>query len=779
MNLHSNIVRTFREDFAPLSEIIPDPGDTSDDLVRSIGLLLRYMDGKESAVTAFSSARQVDIQGKNSDICILFLAIWTRASLIQSPVVKERVPEAWSLLRNAQSLISDETPREIKAFIIATEALCLRSQGRIAEQDQKIHEAIGSLDAKSPRRWATILLDLAPLLADSGRLSEISTEIDRLEANTAFRNVLPQIALVRFVNAVETCQIQNALQIMPRLPETGAQILPARNFRQYASLLNILQEIAEGERQTGMSSDQAQQELPDWALVLRCLAGQSLPQALSWARVHEKKNEFNMLSNSFISFNLLRTELANRNSIAARRLLELRTSRGNIHYLDPFFHSRIELLEGKEENAARMLAAALQACIEHDARPRLEMELHLSAEMPRGFPLRLVPSPVRTPKTVVSIASPARPAPSNKLPAETLAPCLKRIIGSSPSMQSVRRTITRFASLDVPILVCGETGTGKELVSRALHDESARAQYPFMAVNCGAISESLLESELFGHEKGAFTGASASHAGLFEEAAKGTLLLDEIGDISPRIQVALLRVLETGEIRRVGSAKPRQIQCRLLAATNNDLSVMAESGKFRADLLFRLRRLEIIIPPLRNRKEDILPLANHFLNDSRAPEIQAMMSEDLCRLLIKYPWPGNVRELRNAIERMRLMNSDKLHYTAADLELPQLTGINSAQIHTDTSTSPMFSANSDYAAQGSIHNDCLNKGRSAIRRIELLRDLFRQHRSMTRDEIIRTLRISPNTATRDLQELVRRKYIERIEPSASPRSVYFKLREFI
>jgi transcriptional regulator with PAS, ATPase and Fis domain len=196
------------------------------------------------------------------------------------------------------------------------------------------------------------------------------------------------------------------------------------------------------------------------------------------------------------------------------------------------------------------------------------------------------------------------------------------------------------------VLIVGETGTGKELVARALHEESERAAEPFLAVNCGAISESLLESELFGHESGAFTGARRAHRGLFEAAGRGTLLLDEIGDTSPRLQVALLRVLETGEVRPVGSSTSRKVRCRVLAATNADLTGMVGEGRFRKDLYFRLDRIAIRIPPLRERGEDILSLADHFLSEDRHDGHRPTMSEALKAALLAHQWSGNVRELR-------------------------------------------------------------------------------------------------------------------------------------
>jgi len=212
-------------------------------------------------------------------------------------------------------------------------------------------------------------------------------------------------------------------------------------------------------------------------------------------------------------------------------------------------------------------------------------------------------------------------------------------------------------------LITGETGTGKELVARAVHRRSAQEAMPFIKVNCAAIPETLLESELFGHTRGAFTGASQDRAGLFEAANGGTLLLDEIGDVPPAMQVKLLRVLQEREVRRVGENRARAINVRVLAATNRDLLADVHSARFRQDLYYRLRVVEIVVPPLRDRREDILPLARQLLASSarRFGRKTPGLMPEAANLLLRYAWPGNVRELENALERaVALAQSDRI-----------------------------------------------------------------------------------------------------------------------
>jgi transcriptional regulator with PAS, ATPase and Fis domain len=211
----------------------------------------------------------------------------------------------------------------------------------------------------------------------------------------------------------------------------------------------------------------------------------------------------------------------------------------------------------------------------------------------------------------------------------------------------------RVAQVDSTVLITGESGSGKERIARLLHDESTRAAGPFIAVNCGAIAETLLESELFGHMRGAFTGATTDRLGLFEAANHGTLLLDEIGEVSKAMQVKLLRALQEREIRRLGENKTRKVDVRILAATNRDLAQEVADGAFRQDLYYRIKVIDLHVPALRERKDDILPLARVLLADAalRMKRKLPVLAADTADQLLRYGWPGNVRELENAMER--------------------------------------------------------------------------------------------------------------------------------
>ena len=227
-----------------------------------------------------------------------------------------------------------------------------------------------------------------------------------------------------------------------------------------------------------------------------------------------------------------------------------------------------------------------------------------------------------------------------------------QIIGDSPAMREVFRLIERTAASDKPILIQGESGTGKELVARALHQASPLRERPLVVINCAALPETLLESELFGHEKGAFTGAVSAKPGLFEVADGGSLLIDEVGELAGSLQAKLLRVLEDGSLRRLGSVKERRVQVRLIAATNCDMAAEVEARRFREDLYYRINVLTIHLPPLRDRPGDVRRLVEHFVGE------EWNLEPSVIPLLERYSWPGNIRQLQNAIERAKILAHD-------------------------------------------------------------------------------------------------------------------------
>jgi len=264
----------------------------------------------------------------------------------------------------------------------------------------------------------------------------------------------------------------------------------------------------------------------------------------------------------------------------------------------------------------------------------------------------------------------------------------EQVIGSSPALEAALEQVERVAPTDSTVLIQGETGTGKELIAHAIHNLSSRCGRPFVRLNCAAIPLDLLESELFGHEKGAFTGAIAQKIGRFELANKGTLFLDEVGDIPPGLQPKLLRVLQEQEFERLGSAVTHQVDVRLVAATNRNLMDMVSQAEFRSDLYYRLNVFPLLLPPLRERREDIPALVTHFVEifgRRMGREIQHIPSETMSALS-SYQWPGNIRELQNLIERAVILSNEGVLPNPLPAGWNQAATIASASIATPVTT---------------------------------------------------------------------------------------------
>jgi DNA-binding NtrC family response regulator len=268
------------------------------------------------------------------------------------------------------------------------------------------------------------------------------------------------------------------------------------------------------------------------------------------------------------------------------------------------------------------------------------------------------------------------------------------LVGSGPAMEKLVAQIERVAASETRVCILGETGTGKELVARAIHEKSPRREQPFITLNCAAVPAELIESELFGHEKGAFTGAAAKHLGKFEQAEGGTLFLDEIGDMPVTMQAKLLRVLEEGEVERVGGDKPIKVSVRVVVATHRNLEELVKQNAFRRDLFHRVYVFPLILPPLRERPEDFAELAAHFAGQVAAQNgwKEKIFAADAIVELRKYGWPGNVRELRNVVERLILLSADE-NITAADVRLI---------LPTSDSASTGSNAAADSAATGTL-----------------------------------------------------------------------------
>jgi DNA-binding NtrC family response regulator len=748
-------------------------GGPSGPLEEALLALAEAVRGKVDAEEALSAAREVPASGHDAGLYLLFLigqiAVASRAA---------RVAEMFALLARAKSMVRRDTPVELRARLLNSEATMASRAGNMVESERLSRKAL-DLVASDSAHYPHLFLTVANFLGNLGRGAEVEYLFAEL-SEEVHRSHAAGIAVAKLRNATFIGQVADAVCFLKQVPNNPAveafhgPVLP-HNRALIRLMLRHWHTPLAAAAKAGLAGaafmDASGNELLDWELVSDCLARRDPQQALARARVMAAENvEAQVNEYGFDAYALVRAELSAGNGEAGRRIIEVRRRRGNCAYIDDFFLARAELLAGHEEEAGRHFAAVRAACERYRAQPRLEFELHLSCELSAGQGVYLV-------RLAGECAKPSRaqaPTPTPDRAEQSDGGAAAQLLGASAAMAKVREQIASFAPLDAPVLITGETGTGKEVAALALHQAGPGNAQPYLAINCGAISEDLLESELFGHRKGAFTGASRARKGVFEEAGEGTVLLDEIGEMPPRLQVAMLRVLECGEIRPVGASRTKTIHCRILAATNADLDLMARESRFREDLLFRLKRLELRLPSLRESPGDVVLLAEHFLALDRRDGEKPVMSESLKAELRSRNWKGNVRELRNAIERMRLLNSDKVAYDMIEWRTAEPSALKPSN-----SDDPAGSARGAPARNAVPQREApaLQGGRSKMRQLETLRELFRRHRQLTRREVARTLEVSSVTAGVYIAALCSEGLVEKVEPNRSPRSHYFQIRD--
>jgi DNA-binding NtrC family response regulator len=448
---------------------------------------------------------------------------------------------------------------------------------------------------------------------------------------------------------------------------------------------------------------------------------------------------------------LFNVELATGHLRAARVMLQLMDPTQERR---PVFWARIYLAEKDFDNAFRCFRIALSKRGVNYLRDELSLAQEFSSDKLTEILVRALDEnrskgskTARTPEQT-DIQSPA-----------------SFFVGKSKTIEEIHEKIKKFAPSNTSVLISGETGSGKEVVAKLLHEKSLHSKHPFIAINCGGISDNLIESELFGYEKGAFTGANTSHEGLFLSARKGTVFLDEITSMSSHLQSALLRVLEDQQVRPVGSSRSQKTEARIIAATNEPLEKLVQQKKFRADLFYRLARLHISIPPLRERREDIPLLCHHFLR-TYFGKLNYEITPELLEKLMRHDWPGNVRELRNTIER--------LVYSCGDSEIlnaqmfDPLT-LNETQSTHSTQKLQIFPPVPSHPVLLSYP---LPAGYRKQRHQRIL-ELLKQRERITRAEIIRELNCSPNTATTDLRSLEQKGLLTRVAPKDHSSAIYF------
>lgn len=434
----------------------------------------------------------------------------------------------------------------------------------------------------------------------------------------------------------------------------------------------------------------------------------------------------------------------------------------SFHYMLDFFMARYFLIKNNKDLARFYYTRLLKSCEKHNAIHRLKFEMQFAVEL--------------TPESFFELTQPIQMAISEEnskvIAAEIVSndmatSGINRIVGKSKAINAIKKQVEQFANLQRPLLIVGETGAGKEVVAKAIHEESINKAEPFLAINCGALTDTLLQSELFGYEVGAFTGAVTAHKGIFEAAGKGVVFLDEFGEMSQKLQVSLLRVLENNEIRRIGGTKAKAIHCRIIAATNANIEDLISQKLFREDLYHRLKQFTIQIPPLRNHKDDIPHLIKFFLLEKNGQTQN--FSDDLIALFLDYQWPGNIRELKNEIDRIKVLCGYKPLIEVKDVELAWVK-------HSVPETQIVNKASTKLSKEEQMHQRLLDrKISSGDKRRQQIMKLFHQYKELTRSQITDALEICSLTATKDLQQLCKEGRLTKVKPTLSPRSHYFKL----
>ncbi len=678
------------------------------------------------------------------------------------------ITEAQIHLKDGQNMITEETAPEIKAHLDWIEIVV-----RINDPEKfrsSFKEFFAKLPFDGPRlnhyRLIQCLSD-----AHKGLAKTALTNLFNLAVSEKFKQTITRFL---FVNAMENGNREEAIrhfQVFSKMKHFFIEDNSINStFEKYALLLDFNLKALSNESNSfepvGFQAKSIERmgtsHYPTWLLTAKSLLENKPQEALYWARL-EQRDPFHYRSVGFFQLNVLRAELSNRNAEAAEIEIKRITQICSEIPIISFFKARLAFLQNSELEAANYLRVLSVALDNNQSWGRLHLELLLANELKPMTILQmgqLLANKNLTQEPIKQIVSVVR------MPQKPLT-FMDKIIGTSDAIKHVKAQIDKSKDLDLTILITGETGTGKELIAECIHECSLRAKEPFLKINCAAVSEALLESELFGHEKGAFTGANNERKGLFEEAGNGTVFLDEIGDVSPRIQTALLRVLESNEIKPLGSNFTKKINCRVITATNVNLAEMSKLQKFRQDLYYRLHRLPIHSPALRDRKEDIFLLASHFANLIAQSQNPPEFSSDLKEAILKYRWPGNIRELKNEIERMVLMNINKRVLGLEDLDL-------NIRIQLGVNVQPIMKERINSNLPSSY--DSIQSFTSALRRIEFIKKLFAQKINLTRQEIAKATNTSTFTTTRDLKELLKENFIEKITPTPAPRTHYFRLK---
>ena len=646
-----------------------------------------------------------------------------------------------------ESIRHDGAPPEVALYVGSERARFEHIRGDL-EQALALSGSLLALPVDAGHSARVLCLSLHCWVAAELYRFDVAHEdlaaLARLSRPPAERSLNPT-AYLRFFVAFRQARLDEALEQV-RLALAAPGTVDPRRIRAFE--LQVLGQLGRYDEQRQVMD--RQRELAPDSPVLACLLAEralaegALGAAASSIRdAQHKARDGTIYERQWADLLLLEWELASRHTTAAAEHLgQLDSKGGSIVFASA--RARLAAQCGRPAEAVSELTALREvAGITATLR-----ELRFAHELPGSILWLVCPGVVAQTATKTDSAPPLRPADS---PGYGLA-------GSSEMMQQVRDLIAMYAPTDMAVLITGETGTGKELVARALHAAGDRADRPFLAIHCAGFADTLIESELFGHVRGAFTGAERNRTGILEAAGDGTILLDEVDSMTPRLQALLLRVLETGDFRAVGDSRSRHCGARIIAAARDSIDRAVADGSFRDDLYYRLNQSRIRLPPLRQHREDLAELVAHVAGGGSGDQAGSLPREAL-EALERHDWKGNVRELRSVVRRLLLLAGTPGHITASlvrqCLDTPVRVDSAGAQREMDAS------------AGG------LEGGRKARERIRRILALFDERQECTRAEVIRLLDCAPNTATRDLRLLEAEGRIERVNPTRHPRTAYF------
>lgn len=684
----------------------------------------------------------------DKEVFLLFIS-----NLIAYYCLKEKNRECESTFKISSSFNIDNYLLEIQAhYYQACAYYHINVTKDYAKRDEANQMAISKMPKNSPR-YLRFLSNMAQILGVAGRLQELPREdLEILEKYSTNGWVSLEGLMSNALYTVNLSLVDRYLEVMETKFKGDVR------FRKeiFISIRTILQGDFSERTLLGASFN---------ACLLYYLSLKSGNLELAKKSVGNIKESY-LDGNCFGLFDFINFQHAfvtGRFEIIEKILKE--SENQSDHYMLDFFLVRYFLIKKNKHLAKFYYSRLLNNCERFQAMGRLQYEMQFAFEMSVSSFFELTQT-----SSITITGNLNKPFLEDFIKPENVLLGINKMIGGSKAVVDIKKKIKKYANLQRSILVVGETGSGKEIVARAIHEESDQRSKPFLAINCGVLTDTLLQSELFGYEAGAFTGAVTAHKGIFEVAEDGIVFLDEFGEMSPKLQVSLLRVFENNEILRVGGAKTRKIHCRIIAATNADIESLIIKKLFRDDLYHRLKQFSIAIPPLRDRKEDIPELINYFLNSQKINQLQKFSNELLQRFL-SYHWPGNIRELKNEIDRIKILCGYKPIIELQDVDIDWLNKNQTSTFKVESSGSK--SANRAIEEMHQRIN--VRKITFADMRCQQILPLFQQYKQLTRGQIAQILQVSLLTVTKDLKRLCAEGVIIKRMPTKSPRSHYFEI----